>query len=150
MTYDGEGRFLRLSGFISSFIQPNDHCASRGCRNDSPAVIVKVPTHGGSFRHRPPPAGQDDPTFFTARGLAMTLWTFTMQASMCCMFSWMRACHQGVALAHSFAGMPGLPILSPPRPPADVLPFPARRAARGGGFGGALAGPAEVIPLGRR
>lgn len=79
----------------------------------------------------------------------MTLWTFTMQASMCCMLSWMRACNQGVALAHSFAGMPGLPglpILSPPRPPADVLPFPARRAARGGGF----SGPAVVIPLERR
>lgn len=76
----------------------------------------------------------------------MTLWTFTMQASMCCMLSWMRACHQGVAFAHSFAGMPGLPMLNPPRPPADVLPFPARRAARGGGLGG----PAVVIPLGRR
>ncbi len=37
-------------------------------------------------------------------------------------------------------------MLNPPRPPADVLPFPARRAARGGGFGG----PAVVIPLGRR
>ncbi|MFS2009054.1 hypothetical protein ACCD06_04210 [Azospirillum sp. CT11-132] len=46
--------------------------------------------------------------------------------------------------------MTGLPILSPPRPPADVLPFPARRVARGGGFGGALGGPAVVIPLDRR
>ncbi|MBK1842559.1 hypothetical protein JHL17_34715 [Azospirillum sp. YIM B02556] len=69
-----------------------------------------------------------------------------MQASMCCMFSWMRACHQGMTLAQSFAEMPRLPMLGPPRPPADILPFPAARAARGGGFGG----PAVVIPLGRR
>lgn len=37
-------------------------------------------------------------------------------------------------------------MLNPPRPPADILPFPVRRAARGGGLGG----PAVVIPLGRR
>jgi hypothetical protein len=73
----------------------------------------------------------------------MNFWTFSMQASMCCMLSWMRAYQQGAALAHSFAG---LPLLNPPRPPADVLPFPTRRTARSSGFGGT----AVVIPLGRR
>ncbi len=73
----------------------------------------------------------------------MLLWTIPMQASMYCMLSWMRACSRGAALAHSFTG---LHALAPPRPAADVLPFPVRRAARGGGFGG----PAIVIPLGRR
>jgi len=73
----------------------------------------------------------------------MILWTIPMQASMYCMLSWMRACSSGATLAHSFAG---LPALGPPRPAADVLPFPVRRVARGGGLGG----PAIVIPLGRR
>ena len=73
----------------------------------------------------------------------MILWTISMQASMYCMLSWMRACNSGAVLAHSFAR---LPALSPPRPAADVLPFPMRRVARGGSFGG----PAIVIPLGRR
>lgn len=73
----------------------------------------------------------------------MILWTISMQASMYCMLSWMRACNSGAALAHSFSG---LPTLGPPRRAADVLPFPVRRVARGGSFGG----PAIVIPLGRR
>lgn len=47
MTYDGEGRFLRLNALVSSVIQPNDQCAPSGCRNDSPAVIVKDPATAG-------------------------------------------------------------------------------------------------------
>ncbi len=73
----------------------------------------------------------------------MILWTIPMQASMYCMLSWMRACNSGAALAHSFTR---LPALGPPRPAADVLPFPMQRVARSGSFGG----PAIVIPLGRR
>ena len=73
----------------------------------------------------------------------MILWTFPMQASKYCMLSRMLACSSGAALANSFDGVPAL---GPPRPAADVLPFPVRRVARSGGLGG----PAIVIPLGRR
>ncbi|PWC35832.1 hypothetical protein TSO352_11405 [Azospirillum sp. TSO35-2] len=66
-----------------------------------------------------------------------------MHTSMCCMLTWVRACQNGAAFAHSFIGGP---ILLPARRPAQVLPFPARRVGRGGPFGG----PATVIPLGRR
>ncbi|WP_158285547.1 hypothetical protein [Azospirillum sp. TSA6c] len=106
------------------------------------ADIVMDPVMAGYFGAGRLPQGKTT-RHITSWGLAMNLWTFSMQASMCCMLSWMRACQQGAALAHSFTGMPLLP---PPRPPADVLPFRTRRTARGGGF----SGPAVVIPLGRR
>ncbi|CAO3431882.1 hypothetical protein [Azospirillum endophyticum] len=104
------------------------------------------PPKAGLFGAGHFPQGEINPTLITAWGLAMNLWTFTMQASMCCMVSWMRACHQGMAFAHSFAELPRLPMLGPPRPPADILPFPAVRATRGGRSGG----PGVVIPIGRR
>lgn len=133
---------MSLAGFVTGLTQPDGRRAKPRLRNDSMVAIVMDPATAGPSGTGRLPQGKTI-RHITARGSAMNLWTFTMQASMCCMLSWMRACHQGAALAHSFTR---LPLLSPPRPPADVLPFPTRRAVRGGGFGG----PAVVIPLGRR
>ncbi|WP_455179718.1 hypothetical protein [Azospirillum melinis] len=134
--------FLSLAGLDTGLTQLSVLYAKLRLRNDSTAAAVMNPAMAGLFGSGRLPQGKTT-RHITAWGLAMNLWTFSMQASMCCMLSWMRACQQGAAFAHSFTGMP---LLTPPRPPADVLPFRTRRTARGGGFGG----PAVVIPLGRR